>query len=169
MSVGCYAAEQSTVLMVRSHCVLAHGALVTRSFGPRPFGGAAGTIRPMDLGLDGRIAVVTGGSQGIGREIALTLAREGADVVVAARRRPPLDEVVEQITACGRDALAVTADVATADGVDRLMEAVLARFGRVDILVNNAGKGAPKRMLDLTDDDWKASIELNLMSAVRLS
>lgn len=123
----------------------------------------------MDLGLDGRIAIVTGGSQGIGREIALLLAREGADVVVAARRRPPLDEVVEQIAACGRAGLAVSADVTTREGVDAVMAAVLARFGRVDILVNNAGKGAPKPMLDLTDEDWSASIELNLMSAVRLS
>jgi 3-oxoacyl-[acyl-carrier protein] reductase len=123
----------------------------------------------MDLGLDGRVAVVTGGSQGIGREIALTLAREGADVVVVARRRPPLDHVAAEIAACGRVALAVSADVATPEGVDAVVGAVLDRFGRVDILVNNAGKGAPKRMLDLTDEDWRASIELNLMSAVRLS
>ena len=123
----------------------------------------------MDLGLDGRIAVVTGGSQGIGREIALTLAREGADVVVVARRRPLLDEVAEQIGGCGRRGFAVSADVATAGGVDAVVAAALDHFGRVDIVVNNAGKGAPKPMLELTDDDWRASIELNLMSAVRLA
>ena len=123
----------------------------------------------MDLGLGGRIAVITGGSQGIGRETALTLAREGADIVIVARRRPPLDEVAEQIADCGRAVLAVSADVATVEGVDAVVAAALDRFGRVDILVNNAGKGAPKPMLELTDDDWRASIDLNLMSAVRLS
>lgn len=123
----------------------------------------------MDLGLDGRIAVVTGGSQGIGRAIALTLAEEGADVVIVARRRPPLEEVAQEIGERGRAALAVSTDITTSQGVDTVLAATLERFGRVDILVNNAGKGAPKPMLELDDDDWRDSIELNLMSAVRLS
>jgi 3-oxoacyl-[acyl-carrier protein] reductase len=123
----------------------------------------------MNLGLEGRIAVVTGGSQGIGREIALTLAREGADVAIAARRQPGLDAVAGEIKALGRDVLAVSADVATAEGVEELVSSVIERFGRVDILINNAGKGGPKPFLDLTDDEWHASIELNLMSAVRMA
>ncbi|MEX0665182.1 MAG: SDR family NAD(P)-dependent oxidoreductase [Acidimicrobiia bacterium] len=123
----------------------------------------------MDLGLDGRVALVTGGSQGIGREIALTLAGEGADIVICARRREPLEVTAADIGALGREVVAVQADVATADGARHVVDAAHERFGRVDILVNNAGKGSPKPLLELTDDDWYASIELNLMSAVRVS
>jgi 3-oxoacyl-[acyl-carrier protein] reductase len=123
----------------------------------------------MDLGLAGRIAVVTGASQGIGRAIALTLAAEGADVVAVARRREPLERLSKDVAGLGRDAHAVSADVATAEGVQTTVTAALERFGRVDVLVNNAGKGSPKPMLELTDDDWRASLELNLMSAVRMS
>lgn len=123
----------------------------------------------MELGLDGRVALVTGGSQGIGREIALTLAREGADVAICARRREPLDATAAEIDALGRAAVAVQADVATADGAQAVVDAAHERFGRVDILINNAGKGSPKPLLELTDDDWYASIDLNLMSAVRVS
>ncbi len=125
----------------------------------------------MELGLDGRVAVVTGGSQGIGREIALGLAAEGCDVVIAARRAEPLEHVAEEIRALGRRALAVVADVTTTDGIGAIAAGALHGFGqgRVDILVNNAGKGSPKPILDLTDDDWLASFDLNLMGAVRLS
>jgi 3-oxoacyl-[acyl-carrier protein] reductase len=123
----------------------------------------------MDLGLAGRIAVVTGASQGIGRAIALTLAAEGADVVAVARRREPLERLTRDLAALGRDAHAVPADVATAAGVQATVTATLERFDRVDVLVNNAGKGSPKPMLELTDDDWRTSLELNLMSAVRMS
>src|SRR5688572_12785421 len=123
----------------------------------------------MDLGLAGRIAVVTGASQGIGRAIALTLAAEGADVVAVARRREPLELLTGDVAALGRDAHAVTADVATAEGVQATVTATLERFDRVDVLVNNAGKGSPKPMLELTDEDWRTSLELNLMSAVRMS
>lgn len=122
----------------------------------------------MDLGLAGRVAIVTGGSQGIGREIALTIAAEGADVVLCARRREPLEATAGEVTALGRQAVTVQADVATVDGAETVLAAAL-ELGRVDILVNNAGKGSPKPMLELTDDDWYASLELNLMSAVRLS
>lgn len=123
----------------------------------------------MDLGLADKVALVTGGSQGIGRAIALTLAGEGADVAICARRADPLEHTRREIAELGRNAIAVAADVATADGARTGLDAVLERFGRVDILVNNAGKGEPKPLRELTDDDWHASIELNLMSAVRLT
>jgi len=122
----------------------------------------------MDLGLDGRVALITGGSQGIGRAIALTLAAEGADVVLAARRRPGLDAVAAEVEALGRRAAIVQADVAPPAGTAAVADGALDAFGAVDILVNNAGKGGPKPFLELDDEDWAASIELNLLSAVRL-
>ena len=99
------------------------------------------------------MALVTGGSQGIGREIALLLAGEGADLVIAARRT---------------EVLAVSADVATSDGPAAIAAAAMDAFGHVDIVVNNAGKGFNKPLDALTDDDWQASFDLNLMSAVRV-
>jgi 3-oxoacyl-[acyl-carrier protein] reductase len=123
----------------------------------------------MDLGLTGRVAIVTGGSQGIGREIALTLAGEGANLVLCARRREPLDATAADVEARGVQAATVQADVATQDGAAAVVAAAHERFDHVDILVNNAGKGSMKPLLELTDDDWHASLELNLMSAVRLS
>ena len=123
----------------------------------------------MDLGLNGKTAIVTGASKGIGREIALELGDEGADLVVNARGRDALEAVAGELRARGRRAESVAADVTTAAGAVAIIDAVRSRFGRLDVLVNNAGKGSPKRMLDLTDDDWHASLELNFMSAVRLS
>jgi 3-oxoacyl-[acyl-carrier protein] reductase len=121
------------------------------------------------LDLAGRIGLVTGASKGIGRAIALELAGAGADLVVNARGAEALGAVADEIRLRGRAVEVVAADVATPDGAAHLMERALARFGRIDVLVNNAGKGAPKRLLDLTEADWHASFELNLMSAVRLS
>ncbi len=119
--------------------------------------------------LAGKVAVVTGASKGIGREIALELADEGADLVVNARGREALETVAAELRARGRTVEIVAADAATPAGAVAIIEAVRARFGRVDILVNNAGEGSPKPILEQTDDDWHASLELNLMSAVRLS
>ncbi len=123
----------------------------------------------MLLDLSGRTAVVTGASKGIGRAIALELAGGGADVVVNARGEVELAAIAEEIRARGRAVEPVAADVSTPAGVARVLERARERFGRVDVLVNNAGKGSPKRMLDLSDEDWQASFDLNLMSAVRLS
>ena len=123
----------------------------------------------MDLGLSGRVALVTGGSQGIGREIALVLASEGADVAICARRVDRLEHTAAEIRALGRQVVAVAADVAVPDGPVTVLDATMEAFGRVDILVNNAGKGHPKPMVELDDDDWYASLELNLMSAVRFA
>jgi 3-oxoacyl-[acyl-carrier protein] reductase len=122
----------------------------------------------LDLGLTGRVAVVTGGSQGIGREIALVLAAEGADVVIAARRADRLERTADDLRDLGRRVVSVVADVATPEGPREIAAAALAELGRVDILVNNAGKGHNKPIDALTDEDWYASIDLNLMSAVRM-
>jgi len=123
----------------------------------------------MDLELGGRVALVTGGSQGIGRAIALTLAAEGADVSICARRTEPLESVASEVRELGREVVAISADVATADGAKAVIDATQEQFGRVDILVNNAGNGWPKPLLELTDEEWYASFDLNLMSAVRMS
>lgn len=123
----------------------------------------------MDLNLTGRVALVTGASQGIGREIGLVLAAAGADLAICARRADRLEQAADEIRALGRRVVAVPADVATAEGPTAVLDATLETFGRVDVLVNNAGKGHPKPMLELDDDDWRACLDLNLMSAVRLS
>lgn len=123
----------------------------------------------MELGLSDRVAIVTGGSQGIGRAIALELAAEGADLVLVARHREGLDAVAAEVEALGRRVEVVPADVAVPGSAEPILEAALARFGHVDVLVNNAGKGGPKPLLETTEEDWTASIQLNLMSAVRLS
>ena len=123
----------------------------------------------MELSLAGRVAVVTGGSKGIGRAIALELAGAGADVVICARGAAALEAVAAEIRSCGRQGEAVRSDVSTPAGTALVLERARARCGRIDVLVNNAGKGTPKRMLELTEDDWRARFELNFMSAVRLS
>ena len=93
----------------------------------------------MDLGLKGKIAVVTGGSDGIGKATAIMLAKEGANVAICARRQQPLDEVAAAIQKCGVQALAVSADMSKTADIERFMKAVIDKFGRIDILVNNAG------------------------------
>jgi NAD(P)-dependent dehydrogenase (short-subunit alcohol dehydrogenase family) len=122
----------------------------------------------MDLALSGKTAIVTGASTGIGRAIAFGLAAEGASLVIAARRRERLAQVEDEIVRSGAQVDAVAADVATRDGCDAVVDAAIRRFGRIDILINNAGgsRGAAGFMA-LTDDDWQATFDLNVMSAVR--
>ena len=124
----------------------------------------------MDLGLTNKIALVTGGSKGIGSAIACELAREGADVAICARDPAVLDETARQLAALGRQVIAVSADLATGAGVQAVVDATLARFGRVDILVNNVGgAGGPGGFMNLRDEHWQLAWDLNVMAAVRFS
>lgn len=112
--------------------------------------------------FDGQVAVITGGGTGIGRHAALTLAQLGADVVLVGRRPEPLDEVRLEIEALGRAAMAVPTNIRNADEVDALCAAAYERFGRVDVLVNNAGGQFPALPSDISDNGWRAVVDLNL-------
>ncbi len=113
--------------------------------------------------LDGKVAVVTGASRGIGKAIAETFAREGADVVVNyVKSENEAKEVVKQIKAMGRRALAIKADVSKRADAQRMFNKILAEFGRVDILVNNAGIGTGGTTLDTPEEDWDRVIAVNL-------
>jgi 3-oxoacyl-[acyl-carrier protein] reductase len=127
------------------------------------------TVPRMDLGLRGRVAVVTGASQGIGREIALHLAAEGADLVLCARRQDALDGVAEEAHASDVKTLVVAADVTNPSTAADVRNAATERFGRLDILVNNAGKGHSIALDTLSQQDWDDAFALNFFSAVRLS
>ncbi|WP_454725151.1 MULTISPECIES: SDR family oxidoreductase [Cupriavidus] len=123
----------------------------------------------MDLGLKDKVAVITGGTQGIGKAAALRLAQEGAAVVIAARGRERLDQVAEEIRALGGRVAAVQADVSQAGDCARLVTAALDAFGRLDILVNNAGTSATGAFETVSDEAWQADFELKLFAAIRLA
>lgn len=114
--------------------------------------------------LQGKVAIVTGASRGIGRAIALALASEGADVVVNyASSSSAAEKVVEEITAKGvGSAIAVAADVSKTDQVDTLLNTVMEKWNRVDVLVNNAGITRDTLLLRMKPEDWQAVIDLNL-------
>jgi NAD(P)-dependent dehydrogenase (short-subunit alcohol dehydrogenase family) len=109
-----------------------------------------------------KIAVVTGGAQGIGRAISLGLAREGANIVVADFQVEKAKAVAEEARAAGIESLAVETDVSREDSVKNLAEQTLRRFGRVDILVNDAGIFPQARVAEMTEEDWDRVIDVNL-------
>jgi 3-oxoacyl-[acyl-carrier protein] reductase len=123
----------------------------------------------MELGLKGKVALVTGGSDGIGAATAKAFAREGACVAICARREEPLRQVESEIRAAGGDCLAMPADVRRADEIERFVKAAHDRFGRVDILVNNAGTSAASPFESVTDEAWVEDLDLKLLAAIRTS
>lgn len=115
--------------------------------------------------LKGKVAIVTGGSRGIGRHIALQLAQRGADVAINYRsRQADADETLKEIEATGVRAIAIQADLSKMPAARNLVQEVHKKWGRIDILVNNAGITRDKSMRKLTDDDWNDVLDTNLGS-----
>jgi 3-oxoacyl-[acyl-carrier protein] reductase len=112
--------------------------------------------------LAGRVAVVTGGTRGIGLAIARLLADDGASVVVSGRDPGRLESAAKELEALGATALAVAADAAKREDADRVVEATRERFGRIDVLVNNAGITRDQLLVRMKDDDWDTVMETNL-------
>ena len=123
----------------------------------------------MDLGLAGKVALVTGSSRGIGRGVAVALAREGCSLVLHGRDRAALDEVGAEIGKLGRKAVIEANDLTAAGSPDALVAATQKNFGRLDILVNNAGATKRGDFRALTDADWKDGFELKFHAHVRMS
>jgi 3-oxoacyl-[acyl-carrier protein] reductase len=115
--------------------------------------------------LEGRVALVTGASQGIGHACALALAQEGASIAVAARNQQKLQELVGQITAAGGQAAAFVMDVADEEQVKAGIKSALGQFGKIDILVNNAGITRDQLLMRMKRADWDAVLNTNLTSA----
>ena len=122
----------------------------------------------MDLGLAGKVAIVTGSSRGIGRGIATRLAEEGANVVLCARGGDELDATVRSITGPGR-AIGIVADVTTPDGAAAVVAAAVEQLGGVDIVVNNVGGSGAKTFADMDAADLQAVLDKNLFPAVNVS
>jgi NAD(P)-dependent dehydrogenase (short-subunit alcohol dehydrogenase family) len=118
--------------------------------------------------LQGKVAIITGGGTGLGKMTALLMAKEGADIVVAARRVGAIEQTAEEVREIGPRALAIPTDVTDPAQVNNLVERTLAEMGGLDILVNNAGivRGQGRRPLwEVTDEDWRIGIDTNLSGA----
>ena len=122
----------------------------------------------MQLNLQGKVAIVTGGTQGIGRATAEKFAAEGAAVVIVARARERLDAVVAAINKNGGKAIGVSADMSNEMDAARVIPEAVQAFGRVDILVNNAGTSNRGAFESVTDSTWQADFDLKMFGAIRL-
>src|SRR5262249_55105823 len=124
---------------------------------------------PMDLGLSGKAALVTGASRGLGRAIALELAREGCRVCLCARGEAALHDAAEAVRRAGGVALSVAADVTTDSGAEAVVAAAQDAFGGVDVLVNNVGGSSGGSFQEAALSDWQRALDMNLLPAVRMS
>jgi len=114
------------------------------------------------MDLKGKIVIVTGAGKGIGRETALSLAREGCRVVLVSRTEDELEKVKKEIEEIGGKALMVAVDISKKQNIDRILELTLKEFGRVDILINNAGIHIASPFLEVTEEEWDKVININL-------
>jgi 3-oxoacyl-[acyl-carrier protein] reductase len=124
----------------------------------------------MDLGLNGRVALVAAASRGLGKAVAHALSEEGARVAIFSRRQEAIEQAAADIRArTGGEILPLAADVNDPAQLERVVRATVDRFGRLDILVNNAGGPPPGTFDSLAEEQWQQAINLTLMSAVRLT
>lgn len=123
----------------------------------------------MDLGIEGRVAVVAASSKGLGRAIAEELAAEGADLVMCARGEAALNAAADRIRALGRTVVAIPADLSREREPERVIEEAIGAFGKIDILVTNTGGPPAGRFEDHDLDAWRAAVRLNLESVVGLT
>ncbi|MDP7743514.1 MAG: SDR family NAD(P)-dependent oxidoreductase, partial [Lentisphaeria bacterium] len=114
------------------------------------------------MSMEGRVAIVTGAAKGIGRGVARTLAREGADIVIVDINLQGAQQVADEIQAGGRKTLAMKVDISCKRDVLDAVEATIETFDRIDILVNNAGIAEPATVEDLSEEDWDRTININL-------
>lgn len=117
------------------------------------------------MNLHGKIAIVTGGTRGIGKAVASALAREGASLTLCARDAVALEKVTAELESSGTQVLPIKADVGQASEVEQMVEACLERFGTVNILVNNAGITRDNLLLRMRDEEWDAVLRTNLQGA----
>ena len=124
----------------------------------------------MDLGLTGKVALITGGSYGIGRASAISMGREGAHVAICARRGEVLEEAAMEVREkTGAQVLPIQADVTQAADIERTVQSTVDHFGRLDILVNNAGSSAAMPFEEITDEQWEADLDLKVWASIRFS
>jgi 3-oxoacyl-[acyl-carrier protein] reductase len=123
----------------------------------------------MDLGLHGKKAIVTGGSKGLGRAIAEELVREGADIAICSRHEDEIRQAGSELEGFGTNVHAAAADVTDPEQVRSFIAASGEALGGVDVLVNNAGRAHPGNFATLTDEDWKADLDVKLFSMIRCS
>ncbi len=123
----------------------------------------------MDLGLNGKVAIVTGASRGVGRAIAHALAAEGCRLAIVARGSKALDETAGRLSSDGTETLAIVADLTIAQDINRIVQATMDHFGRIDILVHNAGGAKGQNIFDTSDEDWEEALALNVLALTRLA
>jgi NAD(P)-dependent dehydrogenase (short-subunit alcohol dehydrogenase family) len=121
----------------------------------------------LELGLNGKVAIITGGSEGLGKATAEKFAKCGAKVAICARRADVLDAAAKEIEKSGAEVLAMPTDVTKNDQVERLVNAVVSRWGGVDVLLNNAGTSQAASFLDVSDETWTYDWDLKVMGAIR--
>src|ERR671922_1644277 len=123
----------------------------------------------MELGLRGKVVLVTGASRGIGRAIAEAFAQEGCRLCMCARGQEALAHTAEALRHSGAEVLPIAADVTRSDDVDQLVKAIEERLGRIDVLVNNVGGAAGDGIVESSIAAWQQGLDLTLLSSVRVS